>query len=155
MLDLFSEFKMLISRLSERQIAYALCGGLAMAVYGLPRATLDIDLLISSETLPTVKALACELGYTLEAQPMTFAKGAIKIFRISKVDPDSDDFLILDLLLVTPAIMKVWESRTEVAWEEGTLWVVSREGLISLKTLRGSGQDFDDIKRLKAEKHGS
>jgi hypothetical protein len=34
-------------------------------------------------------------------------------------------------------------------WEEGRLWVVSREGLIYLKSLRGSGQDLDDIQKLK------
>lgn len=155
MLDLFSEFKTLISRLSERQVSYALCGGLAMAVYGTPRATVDIDLLIPSEALTTVIALARELGYTLEAQPMSFASGAIEIRRISKIDSDSGDFLVLDLLLVTPAIMKVWETRTELEWEDGKLWVVSREGLISLKSLRGSGKDLDDINRLNEKEDES
>jgi hypothetical protein len=31
----------------------------------------------------------------------------------------------------------------------GTLWVVSLEGLIMLKSLRGSSQDLADIDRLK------
>ena len=59
---------------------------------------------------------------------------------------------MLDLLLVTPAILPAWESRQEVAWEHGTLRVVSRDGLIALKSLRGSGQDLEDIMRLKQEK---
>jgi hypothetical protein len=42
-------------------------------------------------------------------------------------------------------------SRREVEWEDGKLWLVSREGLITLKSLRGSGQDLDDIQRLKEE----
>ena len=45
--------------------------------------------------------------------------------------------------------MSVWETRREVEWEAGKLWVVSREGLIALKSLRGSGQDKDDIRQLK------
>jgi hypothetical protein len=37
----------------------------------------------------------------------------------------------------------------EVEWEGGKLQVVSQEGLITLKSLRMSGQDLDDIKQLK------
>jgi len=46
LLDLYDEFKAIISALVERAIDYAVCGGLAMAVYGVPRATIDIDFLI-------------------------------------------------------------------------------------------------------------
>ena len=42
----------------------------------------------------------------------------------------------------------MWESRIEVEWETEKLQVVSREGLITLKSLRKSGQDLDDIKSL-------
>jgi hypothetical protein len=152
MLNLYEEFKSLVVKLSEQNIDYALCGGLAMAIYGVPRATVDIDLLILTESLEKVISLAKQLGYTFEAKPMTFAKGVIEIRRTSKVDPDSGDVLILDLLLVTSAITSAWESKVEVEWESGKLKVVSREGLIGLimlKSLRSSGQDLDDIKRLK------
>jgi hypothetical protein len=123
-----------------------------MAVHGIPRATVDIGLLILAESLEAVTALAGGLGYTLEAEPMRFAGGAIEIHRLSKPDPDSGDVLILDLLLVTPAIKDVWETRIEVEWEHDKLRVVSREGLITLKSLRRSGQDLDDIDHLK-ERH--
>ena len=46
MFDLYEEFKSIISALEQRGIDYAVCGGLAMAVHGLARATVDIDLLI-------------------------------------------------------------------------------------------------------------
>jgi hypothetical protein len=149
MLNLYEEFKSLVTKLSEQNIDYALCGGLAMAIYGVPRATVDIDLLILTESLENIISLAKELGYTFEAKPMTFAKGAVEIRRISKIDPESGDVLMLDLLLVTSAITPAWDSRVEVEWENGKLKVVSRDGLIMLKTLRGSGQDLDDINRLK------
>ncbi len=61
----------------------------------------------------------------------------------------SGDLFSLDFLLVTPEIDSVWRSRREVEWEEGKLWLVSREALITLKSLRGSGQDLDDIQKLK------
>jgi len=151
MLDLYEELRILVGKLQESKIEYALCGGLALAVYGLPRATIDIDLLITKDSLPDVQTIAQKLRYTLKATPMEFAKGVIEIHRVSKIDPESGDLFSLDFLLVTPEIDSVWRSRREVEWEDGKLWLVSREGLITLKSLRGSGQDLDDIQRLKEE----
>lgn len=147
-LDLYEELRALVARLEERELEYALCGGLAMAVYGTPRATVDIDLLMPGESLPEAVQVARQLGYTIEAAPRAFAEGAIRIRRLSKIDPESKDVLTLDLLLVTPEIAQVWQGRRQVGWAAGKLSVVSREGLIALKVLRGSGQDLDDINRL-------
>ncbi|HSO73239.1 MAG TPA: hypothetical protein VLU47_00250 [Blastocatellia bacterium] len=149
MFDLYEEFKSIISALEQRGIDYAVCGGLAMAVHGLARATVDIDLLILGEDLDAVKASAKELGYAIDALPMTFAKGAIEIRRVSKIDPETGIVLSLDLLLVTPQIVGVWATRLQVNWDEGVLSVLAPKGLIDLKSFRGSGQDLDDIKRLQ------
>jgi hypothetical protein len=147
--DLYEEFKSIIAALEERGIDYAVCGGLAMAVHGLARATVDIDLLILGEDVDAVKASAKELGYAIDALPMTFAKGAIEIRRVSKIDPETGIVLSLDLLLVTPQIVGVWATRLQVNWDEGVLSVLAPKGLIELKSFRGSGQDLDDIKRLQ------
>lgn len=149
MIDLYEEFDALITALNERSIEYALCGGIAMAVYGVPRATVDIDLLITEDSVEAVCAAAAESGYTLKAMPMRFAGGKIEIRRVSKIDSESGEVMTLDLLPVTPAIKEVWEGREEIEWERGKLVVVSREGLIKLKMLRNSGQDRDDIMRLR------
>jgi hypothetical protein len=149
MVDLKGELRTLLTVLQEAGVDYALCGGLAMSVHGLPRSTVDIDLLIRSESLEEIKSLARSLGYTIEAQPMTFANGAVEIRRLSKIDKDSGFVLSLDLLLITPQTEKAWQSRVEYEWESRKVKVVSREGLIAMKLLRNSGQDQDDIKRLQ------
>lgn len=149
MLDLYEELAAIVAALENRQIPYALCGGLALAVWGLPRATVDIDLLIEPSAVDDVEAVAESLGYKFRARPMTFSDGAITIRRITKVDPAGDDPLMLDMLLVTPATRDVWESREQVAWERGSIWVVSRSGLVKLKMFRRSGTDLDDISRLQ------
>jgi hypothetical protein len=59
--------------------------------------------------------------------------------------------LMLDMLLVTPAVEHVWQSRQRVQWRGGELTVVSPDGLIALKTLRLSKQDLADIARLRGE----
>ena len=120
-------------------------------VYDQARATVDIDLLILSESLDLVMATATALGYDVRGLDMTFSNGAIEIRRISKIDPVSGHVLSLDLLLVTPAIQRIWTSRVEADWEDGTLSVVSRAGLIELKRLRGSPQDIADIVALQED----
>ena len=152
MLDLYDELKNLTARLRESGIDYALCGGLALAVYGIPRSTVDVDILIERNSLSETSRIAKNLGYIFRAEPMTFAGGKIEIHRISKPDQETGIWFSLDILLVTPALQTVWETRKEMEWEEGKISVVSREGLILLKSLRGSGQDVDDIQKLKDSK---
>lgn len=149
MFDLYEEFTSIISALEERGIDYAVGGGLAMAIHGLARATVDIDLLILADDLDAVKASAKKLGYAIDAMPRTFARGATEIRRVSKIDPETGIVLSLDLLLVTPQIVEIWATRSQVNWEEGVLSVLAPKGLIELKSFRGSGQDLDDIKRLQ------
>ena len=45
-----------------------MCGGLAMAVYGAPRARVDIDLLILAERLEEAKSLATTARLKLASQ---------------------------------------------------------------------------------------
>jgi len=63
--------------------------------------------------------------------------------------------LSLAMLPVTPEIVDVWQSRTELEWELGRIWVVSRSGLIALKTFRSSAQDLADIEGLKETENES
>jgi hypothetical protein len=150
-LDLYEELIRLISALEEQKIEYALCGGLAMAVWAFPRATVDIDLLVEPQSVEAVERVGETLGYKIKARPMNFSSDAIKIHRITKVDPAGGDVLMLDLLVVTPMLQDVWTSRTRVEWDGGSIAVVSREGLVKMKTFRSSGTDLDDIKHLEGE----
>ena len=79
-----------------------------------------------------------------------FKDVAIQIYRLTEIHPESPDPLVLDMLLVTPELDHIWETREEVSWARGELPVVSPQGLIELKSLRGSGQDQDDIKHLRS-----
>ena len=149
-MELFDEFSRLVEEFNKEHIEYALCGGLAMAVYAFPRATLDIDILIEPATLEKAKTIAIKLGFTFDAGLMKFSGGAIQIYRLTKISPDSDEPLMLDMLLLSPEIKEVWESKRILTWDNGELPVVSPKGLIKLKSMRLSGQDQDDIKNLES-----
>jgi hypothetical protein len=150
MIDLAEEFEAVITALADHGIDYAVRGGLAMAIHGLPRATVDIDLLIRPEDEERVYTAVEPLGFRIRATPMHFDGGKMEIRRVTKIDP-AGDTLMLDLLLVTPALQKVWSDRTMIESEFGSIRVVSRRGLIELKSGRMSGVDQDDIKRLRDE----
>jgi hypothetical protein len=126
-----------------------LCGGLAMAVYARPRATLDIDIMVEPDLLNKAKKIVENLGFNIPAKPMSFKDGAVQIHRMTKIDIESGEHMALDLLLVTQQIKISWDSKISVDWEGGTLKVLTPEGLIMLKLLRKSGQDLDDIEYLK------
>lgn len=151
MLDLVDELRKLVAGLDEHNVAYALCGGMAMGVHGRARATIDIDLLILSDSLDEVFEIAKSLDYNIRGKDPSFADGTIEIRRVSKIDPEDGELLSLDFLLVTPTILAVWESRLEAEWEGGKLSVVSASGLVALKQLRGSDQDLVDINALAGE----
>jgi nucleotidyltransferase AbiEii toxin of type IV toxin-antitoxin system len=146
---LYDELRSLISAFDRNKIDYALCGGIAMAIHGRPRATVDIDILILSESLLQVLTIAEELGYTIRGLDMSFEKEVIEIRRISKVDSATKFVLTLDMILVTDAIRNIWETRVEANWEERKLSVVSREGLIALKKISARPQDIADIAALQ------
>ncbi|MFC1849803.1 hypothetical protein ACFL27_06305 [candidate division CSSED10-310 bacterium] len=150
MIDLYDELRLIVTKLQEKEVSYALCGGLAMAVFSIPRATIDIDLLIPRESLYSVIKIGESLGYVCHKKVMTFRKGDIQIHRMTKTDPDSEDILCLDLLITTEILRDIWISRQAVEWEHGLLSVVSRQGLIAMKSLRGTGRDKDDIALLES-----
>jgi hypothetical protein len=152
MLNIYHELNSLIKRLNIGNIEYALCGGLAMAVYGVVRATADIDILILSDQLDKGLEIARASGFDVPALPMELAGGKIHIYRMSKIAPESGDILSLDFLVVTDSIRHVWKERRKFFLEDEPVTVVSKEGLTALKSLRGSGQDIEDIERLKGNK---
>jgi len=146
---LLEEFVNLTETLNRSKIDYAICGGWAMAIHGLPRATVDIDLLILTDDLNRVWKTAQNLGYDVEGLPLHFGDGAIEIRRISKIDKETKRLFTIDFLLVTEVLKEAWENRELIEWEDGKTWTVSREGLILLKTISGREQDLLDIKKLR------
>src|SRR5689334_19280774 len=124
MLDIYDEFLKLVERLEGLGIDYALCGGLALAVHGFPRATIDIDLLVLSESVNQIFSLANELGYTIRGKDLSLARGVVEIRRVSKIDAESGDLISLDLLIVTPLLENIWATRLKTNWENHQLSVV-------------------------------
>lgn len=145
-MDLFAELKGVVAALEERRIPYALCGGLAMAVHGFARATIDIDLFVPEGADDAIRDAVRPLGFVIQATPMNFARVSIR--RMSKLV--GNELLSLHLLLMNEDLRDVWASRELYEFQDVRITVVSREGLIRLKQMRNSSQDLADIERLRS-----
>ena len=135
--------------INAAELDYAICGGLAVAVHGYPRATKDIDLLISAEQLERVRKVLASVEYDLESGEIPFDKGSAKerrIFRVSRAV--GHELFTLDLIVVTPVFADVWESREAIEFESQRMHVVSRDGLIKMKQVASRPQDLADIDAL-------
>jgi len=126
------------------------CGGLALAIHGFARATLDIDVLIQPESLEKAYKVGAENGFDIRGLDISFKERAVEIRRVSKID-ENGEVLSLDLLLVTPQVRDVWETREKINFLGNQLSVVSLAGLIKMKQIAGRPQDLADIERLQNE----
>lgn len=152
MIDVYAEFVAVVRALDEAQIEYALCGALALAVHGAPRATKDIDVIARKDDAARIREVAKQLGFVFEALPMVFAGSGIEVQRFTKLVEGRP--LMLDVLWLIPALQTIWNDRQRLPWREGTLSVVSRDGLITLKLTAGRAQDLVDIQSLTAAETG-
>ena len=126
---LHEEFAALIRTLESERVGYAVAGALAVAVWGAPRATTDIDLLICRKDVARALLVARGLGFDIVADPMTFQDGT-EMCRATKFE--GGDQLTLDLLL-TDEDAPHWTSRERHPFGDGVVTVVSRDSLIQMK----------------------
>lgn len=143
---LYEELKAVLRALDEAGVEYALVGALAVAVWGAPRATKDIDLLVRANDLGRACEAVRELGFTLPGLPFTFKDGS-ELQRINKVDAQGD-LMTLDLMIVNDHLAPVWATRCRLPFGDGEVSVVSREGLIAMKSSAARPQDMADIQNL-------
>jgi hypothetical protein len=144
---LYDELRAVLAALDGAGIEYALVGGLAVAVWGAPRATKDIDLLVQREDLPGAMAAVRPIGFTLEGLSMEFKSG-IEVQRVNKIDPGGN-LMTLDFLLMGATLEPVWKSRVRAPFAESHVVVASREALIAMKALAARPQDLADIQNLQ------
>jgi len=147
-MDLFNEFFGIIREFQKHNIAYAVVGGIAMALHDEPRFTRDIDVLVSAEQVGRVRELLEGIGYVEASAPWTFAGVPLTLHRFIKTQ--AEDSLTVDILFGTePRIRGILERTTEQPWADGVARVAGKEDIIWMKRQRGSDQDHVDIRKLQ------
>ena len=152
--NLFEEFCAIVAALAESSVPFAVCGGLAMSIHARPRATIDVDLLVPAEAISSLVDTLAPLGYRRrEAAVTRLAGGQVAMRRLTKIVTGDPDVMVVDVIEIQPGVTsEAWDSRVAAHWEKGVVTVVSRQGLIALKRLRGSPQDVADIRALEEDR---
>lgn len=83
---------------------------------------------------------------------MTFSKTGIRVQRFTKIVDARP--VMLDVLFVEGPLEPIWNERVELPLGDRTVWIVSKEGLITLKITAGRPQDLVDVQRLSEVDHG-
>jgi predicted nucleotidyltransferase len=130
----------------SHEVKYLVIGGVAAILYGVPRATLDLDILIEASPENARRLLiAMEeggLGTASLTTPEELLATEVTIFR---------DRVRVDVQTSTPGIefRSAWERRQEMSFHGVRFFVASKEDLIASKEAAGRPRDLEDVRILR------
>lgn len=155
------EYINLFKKLEQENIRYLICGGLAVNIYGIPRMTADIDILIDFEE-SNIKRFEHALEDLSFASliPIRLHSLLDKIFRAQMIEQKKliaysyyntkSNFMNVDILIDVPiSFDDMWNSREERIVDRSPIYIVSLNHLIELKRYANRQQDIQDILMLE------
>lgn len=138
------EFKELLKLLKEKNVKYLLIGGWAVGFYGHPRATGDLDILISIEekNLQNLEEALIEFG--IPQIDVNNLKVPGHFFRIGRPP------LQIDILTEADGINfnECYKKKKEVSIDNININIISLEDLIINKKKSARYQDLADVEKL-------
>ena len=134
----------IIEALNQKHIAYAVMGAFAASYYGVIRASLDADAVISVRTLQETEGLCRNLehqGLKIERRKWDFYDPIAAVINIQDSFENRVD-LLMGIRGMTPDVF----SRAENAQFMGTaIKIVGLEDFIAMKIFAGSPKDIQDV----------
>ncbi len=140
LLDVFRSFQ-------QHDVRYVVIGGIASVLYGVPRATFDVDLLIEATPENAERLLRALLDAGLATASLTspddLLAHEITIFK---------DRVRIDVQTSTPGLsfQQAWDRRQVMSYEGQQFYVVSKEDLIRSKRAAGRDIDLSDVRLLES-----
>lgn len=149
----------LIAKLDRQKVPYVVVGGYAMALQGIVRATMDIDLVVSLQETHlkaaehVLQQLGLESRIPVRASEMAhfhekFHKDK-NLVAWSFVDP-RDPTKVVDLLIVPP-LKKIKKIKIKVGGH--SVVVATLTSIIEMKKLAARPADLADIARIETFLH--
>jgi len=142
--DVFASFQ-------SHNVKYLVIGGIASVLYGVPRATFDLDILIEASVENAqnlVDALVeANLGTATLISGKELVEHEITVFK---------DRVRIDVQTSTPGIEfeQAWENRETMEYQGQEFYVVSKDDLIASKRAAGRDVDLEDVRLLDLENNG-
>ncbi len=143
------DYRDILSTFSDENVEFLLVGAYALAAYGFPRATGDMDLWVrpSKENAERVWRALARFGAPLDEVAVEDLTTPGIVFQVG-VAPRRIDILTS---ILGVEFEDAWSSRNEVDVEGLTLPVISRADLVRSKAASGRPQDLADVARLQSD----
>jgi hypothetical protein len=127
-------------------VRYVVIGGVAAILYGVPRATFDLDILVEA-TPDNARRL---LGALLEAGLGTAALITEKELLSNEITVFKDRVRI-NVQTSTPGLsfQQAWDHRQTMKYQSQAFYVASKSDLIASKKAASRDIDLEDIKLLE------
>ena len=134
--------------LNSHDVRYLLIGGTAAILYGVPRATFDLELLID----PTPENAAAMLAAFREAGFGTAEMIGAEELLAHEITVFKDRYRI-DVQTRTPGLQfaEAWERRVEMKVSGQPFWVVCRDDVIRSTRAAGRPVDLEDVRLLESD----
>jgi hypothetical protein len=154
----------LLEALYKNKVKYLIVGGLAVNLYGVPRVTQDIDLIISTSKSNVLKLISLlkNLGYAprLPVNPAHLAlPDKVKEWIESKnlkafsFYHKKDNYKVVDIVLVHSLnFEQSFKNKTVKKVDNIKIYLASMDDLIRTKEFGNRPQDLSDIAMLKKVK---
>ena len=130
----------------QHKVRYMIIGGVASVLYGVPRATFDLDILIDADKDNAQRLLAALKEAGFGTATMTNA-GDIIEHEITVFN----DKVRIDVQTRTPGVsfQDAWNRRKTLTYQGQEFFVLSREDLIAAKRASGRKVDLEDARLLE------
>lgn len=145
---MLDQLQTVFASFQRNDVRYLVIGGIAAVLYGVPRATFDLDILIEPTKENAQKLLDALVEVGFGTAQMTTAEEIvgteITIFT---------DRIRLDVQTSTPGIQfeDAWSQRVTMTYEGQEFAVVSLSNLIQSKTAAGREVDLEDVRILTSD----
>lgn len=145
---MFDQLKGVFASLQRHDVRYVVIGGIASVLYGVPRVTFDLDILIDAETRNAARLIdalaSAGLGTASLTTPEELLANEITILQ---------DRVRIDVQTSTPGLSfdDAWERRATMTYQGQEFFVVSKQDLIASKEGAGREVDLEDVRLLKQQ----
>ncbi len=151
-MQIIEELYRLTEAFSTSGLDYAVCGGLAVAIHGRPRLTVDIDVLIAAPDVLRAAQIAASVGFDDVAGWIDLPlnkRGIDRLYRLNKIS--GTEFLTLDLLEADSPENAIFADRDTFEVQGRTIQSLSRKSLIAMKRESDRTKDRLDVELLHDE----
>ena len=130
----------------QHKVRYMVIGGVASALYGVPRATFDLDILIEATTENAQRLLAALVEAGFGTATMTNARDIVE-HEITVFN----DRVRIDVQTCTPGVsfQDAWRRRKTLTYQGQDFFILSREDLIAAKRASARQVDLEDVHLLE------